>query len=163
MVYASHELCRLGVFLAVFNPTSGCDMTCHYGKDGDALETWLIAECGGTLCTFDNGLGCEAEACNDGRVRTLLAATPISCSDRFVAAWQTLRQTCGRQDGACCTTCDGPIMSSCTKLPRLSQKYVTTMYTATASVALTAYWLTPTKVCALTDTLPSNYQSDYGL
>ena len=124
-------------------------MTCHYGKEAAALQTWLVAQCGTSMCTFDDGTGCNGAMCDDGRVRTLLAATPVGCNEQFAAAWRTLRQTCGRQDGTCCATCDGPVASPCSKTPRLAHKQIMTVYTATAAMALTALWLTPPKACAV--------------
>lgn len=121
-------------------------MSCHYGKDSDELIAWVIAACPSDACTFDTNT-CTDAMCSDGKVRTLLATSPVGCNTTFTAAWRALRRTCGREGGVCCPDCVGPLMAPCDKTPRTTHKQVLTFYTATAAIALAALWLPPTPPC----------------
>lgn len=155
MGYANGLLCAVGIWGCLVNSAAGCDMTCHYGKDSDELMAWVVDTCSSGVCSFDIGEKCDAPQCTGGEVRTLLATTPTDCGDAFAFAWQTLRRTCGRQDGICCPDCTGPILQVCDKTPRTGDKQVLTAYTATAAMALVALWLAPGPVCETALPMPS--------
>ena len=118
-------------------------MTCHYGKESAALVSWLTDTCNGEGCAFNKGAGCNDPVCKTGKIRTLLATTPVGCDDVFDDAWATLRRTCGQMDGVCCPTCAGPIMTPCDKHLRPIHKQTMSVYTATAAMALAALLLKP--------------------
>lgn len=149
MGYANNLLLGVGTLVYCLDPATGCDMTCHYGKDSATLVAWLTNECGDAVCKFAAGDGCDDPMCSSGRVRTLLATQPVGCDANFLAAWQLLRETCGRMDGVCCPTCTGPIMTPCDKHLRPVHKQIMSVYTATAAMALAALWLRPQRARAL--------------
>lgn len=145
MGHANGLLFMVGALVHCLSTAAGCDMTCHYGKDSATLVSWLTTACPDGQCNFDTGAGCEDPLCATGRVRTLLATTPVGCDDQFNAAWRTLRKTCGRMDGVCCPACVGPIMTPCDKNLRPVHKQVMSVYTAVAATALVALWLRPSR------------------
>lgn len=128
-------------------------MSCHYGKDSDGLIAWAIAACPDNACAFDTN-SCTDAMCSDGKVRTLLATSPVGCDDTFMAAWRALRRACGREGGVCCPDCVGPLMAPCDKTPRTAHRQVLTIYTATAAIALAALWVKPTPTCPDKETRP---------